>query len=205
MPYPDGSSTLADVNEQINRLLNVFKSHVPTTDERYAGMVREYADALTRFPPHSLKAGVSWLIANRKEKFWPTPAEIANAVSEATDHIRLSAAAPAKLDFRAELAQRNENLRQRRREIIDAFERNQIKLFAMAETEGWAGLLRSALQSAAGILAQRDMKRVEGIDVVYPCEYPNIAIVRGIEQVAINQAEIDRWRSYWTGDERGAA
>jgi len=204
MPYPDGSSTPTEVNEQINRLLNVFRSHVPTTDERYPGMVREYAEALTRFPPHSLKAGVSWLISHRKEKFWPTPAEISDAVAEATDNIRLAALPAAKPDFRADLARRNEALRQRRIAIVSEFESNQARLCLQAKSEGWGGLLDTAVRAAANILAQRDMKRAEGIDV-YPCEFPNIATIHGVEQIAIDQSEINRWRSYWITDQKGAA
>jgi len=53
-------------------------------------MCAEYAQALRHFPPHSLKIAVSWMLCNRREKFWPIPAEIAEAVQEAVDADRLA-------------------------------------------------------------------------------------------------------------------
>lgn len=205
MPLPDGTGSAIEVGEQLDRLFLIFRPPFRLDDERWGSLFREYVLVCQKYPMKSIKHGVDYLLTNRKEKSLPTPAEITQAIGDAVDAERAAFAPPPKLDFRAELAQRNENLRQRRREIIDTFERNQIRLCAQAKTEGWDGLLHAAVRSAANILAQRDMKRVEGIDVIYPCDFPNIANVQGIEQVAIDQTEIARWRSYWIDEQKGAA
>lgn len=164
-------------------------------------MCAEYADALHRFPPHSLRAGIGKLIAERKEKFWPTPAEISEATLKAVVVYLPSRMESKPDDFKTRMAKEDARAMEARKAIIADFGRRNASLCRTADSEGWGGLLMRAVEKAANILEQRDTKRRKGEQIHYPCAFPDahephIISIDRQEEISIPPKAIETWRKW---------
>ena len=193
MPFPDGTATAAEIDTQLRRLLAVFRPPVPASDERYLAMCREYVVVLQRFPPRSIERAVSEIIQTRTERDWPKPGELVAAIGRLTEGGNSVPRAPLAADFRQVLNARAEALSQARRGLIEDFQRNNRELYRTAETEGWQGLLETAVKRAANILSQRNRSRDEGKSVRDEA-WPHIGFRDGYEQIIILPEDIAHFR-----------
>lgn len=75
------SNDARTVSEQIERL--ALAGFVPPSGERLGQMVDEWGKQLARFDISVLEAGIDYLIARKKDRWWPTLAEVLDAVRAA--------------------------------------------------------------------------------------------------------------------------
>lgn len=206
MPLPDGTGTALEVGQQLDRLFTLFRPPFRPDDERWASLFREYVSVLQRFPLRSLKLGIDRLVATRKERSAPAPAEIIDAMQDAVaieqTRGRSEGLRPlGKPDF----TEQDNRLRALRIDLAEEFRRNNQSLYEQSKCEGWEALLETAVRAAANILAQRQEKRRRGEEVL-PCSFPNIEEIGGREMITIDFREINKWRGYYglSPEERAA-
>lgn len=201
MPLPDGTSTATEVSEQLNRLLVAFKPNHKPGDPLWDVMCAEYADALKRFPPMSIRAGITKMIASRKDKFWPQPAEIIDAIlaAQATPKVG-ETAAPQGGKFLENLRKRDQQRRDDCHGIIQEFEQDQRGLYQTARAEGWELLLALAVADAADMIAKRNEARRLGHTPSNPPVTAHGVMLENVRSngdqdwIVIRQEDIAHWR-----------
>ena len=75
------SSNGTTVSEQIERL--ALAGFLPPSGDKLERMVEEWSKQLERYDPAVLEAGLDYLITRKKDRWWPTLAEVLEAVRAA--------------------------------------------------------------------------------------------------------------------------
>lgn len=197
-----GSLTAVQINDQLNRLLTVFRSNVPKDDERYAVMVREYCLALNGLSAEALSRGVTWLMSNRKERYWPLPAEIIEAAGKVQLGIEEQPGQPRE-SFMDKLRKRDAQRIADARTIQTDFEMSNRDLYEEARAGGWIGLLNTCVSTASRMVALRNESRSLGkFCPTVPMTdggavLENIVCHDGPDYIQISPQEFAKWRGYF--------
>lgn len=165
-------------------------------------MVAEYADTFQRFTVDQLKAGISAIIQGRKERSWPTPAEIIEFTNRAPGTRAIAGDKPES--FAEKLKKRDQVRHDAEHRLAMEFERDQAGLFRMAREEGWESILRRTVRDAASMIAKRIESRALGRKVEELVKthdgdiVENVRCVDGQDWIVIREEDIKLWRK-WNG------